>query len=204
MRAYPNHRDAGRRHRERGAALTEFAVIVPVIAVLLCGLVEFGFAWQDKMTVESAVRAGARTGSSIGNERLADHAIIEGVKSALNDIGISNVQYLVVYKATTADGAVPAACSGSTPASQNGLCNVYTGAQLTSLTQASFTGTSSCAADAPDKYWCPTSRQDVQAAGTDFVGVWVKASHPTVTNFFGSTITMTGTAVMRIEPNEGT
>jgi Flp pilus assembly protein TadG len=192
------------RRRERGAALTEFAIILPVIAILLCGLVEFGFAWQDKMTTESAVRAGARTGSSLGSERLADYSIIEGVKSALNDIGLSNVQYVVVYKASTSDGKVPAACSGSAPTSQSGVCNVYTGAQLSTLTQASFSGTTSCGATAPDRFWCPTSREDVQSAGTDFIGVWVKASHPTVTKFFGNSITMTASAVMRIEPNEGT
>jgi Flp pilus assembly protein TadG len=202
-RARAQRNTAGRR-RERGAALTEFAIIVPVIAMLLCGLVEFGFAWQDKMTAESAVRAGARTGSSLGSERLADYSIIQGVKSALNDIGLGNVQYVVVYKSSTADGAVPAACSGSTPTSQSGLCNVYTGAQLSSLTQASFTGTTSCGGTAPDRYWCPTDREDVQSAGTDFIGVWVKASHPTVTKFFGNSITMTASAVMRIEPNEGT
>jgi Flp pilus assembly protein TadG len=201
-------RTTGRR-RERGAALTEFAIILPVIAVLLCGLVEFGFAWQDKMTVESAVRAGARTGSSLGTQRLTDYSIIEGVKSALNDIGITNVQYVVVYKSSTVDGAVPAACSGSAPTSQSGICNVYTGAQLQTLTQASFTSTGTapnetCASSAPDRFWCPTSREDIQSAGTDFVGVWVKASHPTVTKFFGSSITMTASAVMRIEPNEGT
>jgi Flp pilus assembly protein TadG len=202
-RAHTNGTARGRR-RERGAALTEFAIIVPVIAMLLCGLVEFGFAWQDKMTTESAVRAGARTGSSVGSARLADYSIIQGVKSALNDIGLGNVQYVVVYKSTTSDGKVPAACSGSAPTSQSGLCNVYTGAQLTSLTQASFSGTTSCGATAPDRYWCPTDREDVQSSGTDFVGVWVKASHPTVTKFFGSSITMTASAVMRIEPNEGT
>jgi Flp pilus assembly protein TadG len=190
--------------RQRGAALTEFAIVLPVIALLLAGLIEFGFTWQDKMTVEASVRAGARTGSSLGTARLADYSILQGVKSAVNDIGIANVQYVVVYKASAADGKVPAACSGTTPASQTGVCNVYTGAQLTSLVEADFTGTSSCGSTAPDRFWCPTGRQDLQSAGADYVGVWLKASRPTTTKFFGSTMTITSNAVMRIEPSEGT
>jgi Flp pilus assembly protein TadG len=190
--------------RERGAVLTEFAILAPVLALLVCGLVEFGFAFQDKMTVETGVRAGARTGSSLGSDRLADYSILEGVKAAVNDVGLGNVQYVVVYKSTTADGKVPTSCSGSSPTSQTGVCNVYTGAQLSTLTQADFTGTTSCGSSAPDRFWCPTGREDTQSAGTDYVGVWVKASRPTITKFFGSTMTITSAAVMRIEPDEGT
>lgn len=186
--------------RERGAVLVEFALIGTLLVSLAFGLVEFGMAWQDKMTVETAARAGARTGSSVGKDRLADYAIIEGVRTALSDIGMDNVEYVVVYKSTTADGKVPTSCK--TGVSQTGLCNVYTGSQLSTLTQADFGGTSGCGGSSPDRFWCPTSRRTVQATGTDFLGVWVKAQHPTITKLFGSSMTVTSAAVMRLEPAE--
>lgn len=185
--------------RERGAVLVEFALIGTLLVSLAFGLVEFGMAWQDKMTVETAARAGARTGSSVGKDRLADYAIIEGVRTALSDIGMDNVEYVVVYKASTADGKVPNSCK--TGVSQTGTCNVYTGSQLTTLTQADFGGTS-CGGSSPDRFWCPTSRRTVQATGTDYLGVWVKAKHPTITKLFGSSMTVTSAAVMRLEPAE--
>ena len=59
---------------------------------------------------------------------------------------------------------------------------------------------SSCGTTAPDKAWCPTTRQNVQSAGTDYVGVWVKANTPSITGFFGRLVGMQSAAVMRIEP----
>lgn len=186
---------------ERGAVMTEFAILAMVLAVLLAGIVEFGFTWHDKLEVETAARAGARVGSSMGNDRYADYALLQGVKSALTDIGLGNVDYVVVYNASAVNGAIPTGCSGSAPSSQSGKCNVYTGAELQSLTQASFTGTAtSCGATAPDRFWCPTSRQDVQTLGTDYVGIWVKAKRSATTRMFGSSFTMTARAVMRVEP----
>lgn len=193
-------RARGSAHRDRGAVMVEFAAVVTLLCTLAFGVVEFGFAWQDKVTVETAARAGARTGSGVGKDRLADYAILQGVRSAVGDIGIDNVQYVVVYNANTTDGKVPQACTNGT--SQNGLCNVYTGAQLSSLTQSSFSGTSSCGGSAPDRFWCPTTRKTVQITGTDYVGVWVKADVPTITKLFGSSTTITSTAVMRLEPAE--
>ncbi len=102
----------------------------------------------------------------------------------------------MVFKSTTANGAPTGSCASSTPIATLGSCNVYTGAQLSSLTQASF----GCGGTAPDRFWCPTSRQTVQHLGTDYLGVWIKANSQTLTNFFGSPLRMQATAVMRVEP----
>jgi len=194
---------ARRRRRftgSRGSALVEMVIILPLFVVLAFGTIEFGAAWSNKLKVETASRAGARVGSSLGNARLADWSLLQSVRSALEDIGISNVRYVVVYKSTTSNGAIPATCKTSPPSSQNGLCNVYTGTQLSSLVQGDFAGTSSCAVTAPDRFWCPTSRQDVQHLGTDYLGVWIIADSPTVTDLFGSPLDLQAKAIMRLEP----
>jgi len=186
--------------REDGAALVELALILSFIMVLTFGVIEFGNAWSNKLKVETAARAGARVGSSLGSNRLADYNILQNVKAAIADVGVSSVNYVTVYKVTDANGAIPAGCSGSSPSSQSGSCNVYTGTQLANLTQADFTGTTSCGSTAPDRWWCPTTRQDVQHLGTDYVGVWIKANTSSITGFFGRLIGMDSEAVMRIEP----
>lgn len=186
---------------ERGAALVELAVILPLIIMIAFGVVEFGSAWNRKLQMETAARAGARVGSSLGNTRLADYGLLQAVKSALNDIGLGNVDYVVVFKSTATNGARPSgSCASSTPSSVNGQCNVYTGAQLQSLTQSDFTGTTSCGGTAPDRYWCPTGRQNVQSLGADYLGIWIKARYVTITGVFKSPFFLTSAAIMRLEP----
>lgn len=185
---------------ERGTALVEVAILLPVIIMIVLGIVEFGSAWSNKLKVETAARGGARVGSALGTARLADYSVLQSVKSMMNELGLENVDYVVVYKATDIHGAIPANCSGPTPSSQTGKCNVYTGSQLSSLTSTSFTGTTSCNSDAPDRFWCPTGRQTVQHIGNDYLGVWIKANSSTLTNFFGSPLGLQSAAVMRLEP----
>jgi hypothetical protein len=108
---------------------------------------------------------------------------------------------LIVYKSTTANGSVPSSCLSVTPpGGVNGACNVYSAAQISSLTQADFTGTT-CSGSAPDRYWCPTDRVAAQANGADYLGVYIEVDHDYVTKLFpGGGITITDNAVMRLEP----
>jgi Flp pilus assembly protein TadG len=46
--------------RQRGQALTEFALILPVLAVILFGLTDIGLAINDMITITNAARDGAR------------------------------------------------------------------------------------------------------------------------------------------------
>jgi Flp pilus assembly protein TadG len=53
---------ADRRHqRERGQALVEFALVLPLLALLLFGVIQFGIAFNNYVTLTDAVRAGARS-----------------------------------------------------------------------------------------------------------------------------------------------
>lgn len=51
----------GRRWRsERGAALVEFALVLPLLLFIIMGIVDFGFLFQRFQVVNSAAREGAR------------------------------------------------------------------------------------------------------------------------------------------------
>src|SRR3954468_21572376 len=45
---------------ERGQATVEFALVLPILCVLLFGIVQFGLAFNRYLTLTDAVRAGAR------------------------------------------------------------------------------------------------------------------------------------------------
>lgn len=188
---------------EDGAALVELAICATLLIVIAFGIVEFGNAWNRKLEVETASRAGARVGSSLGNDRTADQGLLQATISVLNDFGLSNVNYVVVYKSTTADGKRQGTCASNPPVAASGLCNVYTGTQLQNLGSLDFS--SSCggtgnSGTAADHYWCPTGRQNVQSNGADYLGVYVQANYVTATGLFKSPFYLTSRAVMRLEP----
>jgi hypothetical protein len=53
--------------RARGQGLVEFSLLVPIFLLLLLGMLEFGFAFDQDLTMEYATREGARVGSALAN-----------------------------------------------------------------------------------------------------------------------------------------
>jgi Flp pilus assembly protein TadG len=45
---------------ERGQTATEFAIVLPVLALLLFGVIQFGILFNNYLTLTDAVRMGAR------------------------------------------------------------------------------------------------------------------------------------------------
>jgi Flp pilus assembly protein TadG len=197
--------------RERGATLVEFALVAMFLLVLVAGTFDYGFAWRSGLAVNEGARAGARVGSSQGIGRGADYYALNSVKSALTASGaIDQVTKVVVFKSTTTDGVVPSTCTAAVP---TGTCNVLTGAQLKALTVSSYdltissdpavapTGTGCLKSNAAQRVgWCPSARSNSQESGADYYGVYVELSYPRKFSVLGGNITVTRTAVMRLEP----
>ncbi|HMS12347.1 MAG TPA: TadE/TadG family type IV pilus assembly protein, partial [Microthrixaceae bacterium] len=87
------------RRSERGAALTELVMVLPLLFVLVLGLVESGLNWRTSSELATAVRSGLRTASALGSSPAADQALVLGVASALD--GGSTIEKIVVYDAST-------------------------------------------------------------------------------------------------------
>jgi hypothetical protein len=56
---------AGKRHKKRirgesGQTLAEFAVMLPVLCLILFGIIQFGVVFHDYITITDASRVGAR------------------------------------------------------------------------------------------------------------------------------------------------
>ena len=58
---------------ERGAALVEFALAVPLMLVVIAGIVDFGFVFQRYEVITNAAREGARLATLPGY----DDAMVE-------------------------------------------------------------------------------------------------------------------------------
>jgi len=99
---------------QRGQNLVEFAIVLPVIAVILSAILEFGLAFNVDMALEAASRDGARTGASIGNdgtqgvcpnttaENTVDPSILSAVQASLTNSGVTLTGVTVtIYLADT-------------------------------------------------------------------------------------------------------
>lgn len=49
----------------RGAAVIEFAVLLPLLAILVFGILEFGFLWLQSHYIANAAREGARIAAKL-------------------------------------------------------------------------------------------------------------------------------------------
>ena len=45
---------------EKGQALVEFALILPILLILVCGIIDFGWLYYNQITLNNAAREGAR------------------------------------------------------------------------------------------------------------------------------------------------
>ncbi len=75
----------------RGVAAVEFAIILPLLMIIIFGIIEFGFMLYDKAVITNASREGARLG-------IAFH-VTSGVYDPINDATITDTinQYLGNY-----------------------------------------------------------------------------------------------------------
>lgn len=64
---------------DRGAEMVEFAIIVPVLLMLVLGIIEFGFLLHEQATLAGAAREGAREMAIHNNVGDAQDAVIGAV-----------------------------------------------------------------------------------------------------------------------------
>ena len=75
---------------DRGAAAVEFALVFPVLILMLIGIVEFGSVFNTQLMLTSAAREGARTMAVTGDAGQARTAVIDAaVGAALTAANIS-------------------------------------------------------------------------------------------------------------------
>ncbi len=62
-------------NREKGTSAVEFALILPLLLLLLFAIIEFGFVLYDKAVITNASREGARKGVLSRTPRVSESTI---------------------------------------------------------------------------------------------------------------------------------
>jgi Flp pilus assembly protein TadG len=86
----------------RGQALIEFTMFFILTLVLIAGVVNIGGLLTDHLNIEYAARQGARTAAVLGNQALADCAIIGAIDNALLGMPDLQLDEIVMYRADAA------------------------------------------------------------------------------------------------------
>jgi Flp pilus assembly protein TadG len=190
--------------------MIEFVLIATLLLLLLSAVVDLGLAWRRSNEVAGTLRSSARVVAGLGKDGAADYQALFSLNAGVVEIGNANVNRVIVYHSTTANGAVPAACLAITPTSSgagstapNAECNVYSREQLAALSPSDYTasGAASCPNSKFDHWFCPATRENRQKVGADYVGVWMEVDYDYVVGALpGNGVTIRDKAVMRIEP----
>jgi Flp pilus assembly protein TadG len=187
----PMRRD---RRSERGAALVEMAVVLPLLVLLVFGLVEFGLLFREKMTIASAATSSARTGATMGARDEADIRILQALEAGLYDQVDASVLISVdIFKANETTGVKDA----------------------TNVNTYYFAPATACRWNpCPDPddptfayggSWVPSGRDttlDPGGGGLDVLGVEIVYHHTAATNLIpGVDRDLTERALVRLEPD---
>lgn len=76
--------------RDRGAAAVEFALLLPVLLVVLFGLIDFGRALNAQITLTQAAREGARL-DALGDTNAQVIARAKGAATGLSPVTVTEV-----------------------------------------------------------------------------------------------------------------
>lgn len=96
---------------ERGAVAVEFAILAPLLIMILLGIMEFGRAYNVQISLSNAAREGVRV-MAINNNQTAAKAAAKNVAGALNP-GLTDDKIVFKYQTTPATTPVPTACAAN-------------------------------------------------------------------------------------------
>ena len=110
---------------QRGAALVEMAIALPLLILLVFGILEFGIAFRDRLTVSSGTQSAGRVAAALGSQDDADIATLQAIEQSLGFLGDSSgdvVKHVQIWK-SNGSGQPVTACSA--PGAGGSNCNWY-------------------------------------------------------------------------------
>ena len=85
--------------------MTEFALVLPILVLLLFGVIQFGIAFNNYLTLTDAVRAGARKGAVARNIPSREATVKQAVVNAATDLKVSDLNVTVSVSPAWQQGA---------------------------------------------------------------------------------------------------
>lgn len=112
-------KDAGRGTGERGTAMVEFALVLPLVMSLVLGIITGGSAYNRQLSLTNAVREGARFAATLpGGTTWASDVQTRTVDAAGGDLSSTSQVCVQLVKSgsvvtpTTSYSALGSECSG--------------------------------------------------------------------------------------------
>lgn len=94
------HTTARRSPRRRGGAILEAALVLPILLALAFGMIEFGYFFFVKHTLQGAAREGARVGIVPSG---TNAAVNSAVTTAMRAAGLDGTGYQIEIKHGSSD-----------------------------------------------------------------------------------------------------
>jgi len=183
--------------RERGAALVEMAVVLPLLILLIFGIIEFGLLFRERLTIASAASSAARTGATMGTRPEADLAILQALEAGLyNQTDPSVLIRVDIFLADAVTGQKTGSYNRYTYVATNVSCkwNPCPDPSVGTVTYG-----------IPSLWGDPVVRNvtlDPDGTGLDVLGVEIVYHHTAITNLIPLIDRdVTERALVRLEPN---
>jgi len=129
-------RDPGKKRiqirNEQGQAMTEFALVLPVLALILFAVIQFGIVFNNYITLTDATRAGARKAAVSRDDPNRDADVMAAVRSSATDLDGSKLS--VSPPSSTWDSGTDVTVTASYPYSISLLGLVVKSGRLSSTT----------------------------------------------------------------------
>jgi hypothetical protein len=176
------------RSAEAGQGLAEFALTLPIFVLLMMGVLEFGFLYNNILTVQYAARQGVSAAAQAGGVDGADCSILKAVERALTaPIDKTRIASIQIYKSDASGDPIP------------GSVNLYV-----------RSGTLDCPGSETEPYslvgaegYAQADRHDSLAEGLDVVGVRIGYNYAGITPIgSGRTWAVSDGASLRMEPKQ--
>lgn len=175
-------------HAEKGAALPEFALVLPLLMLVFFGVVEIGMAFKDYLSVNHATTEGARAGVSAADDVQADFVVLETIRDSMVASLMDEVEWIRI-----GDPDTPLTYTEYeyTP---GGLCDWTPCPDF-------FAGTNPGDPPYSPPVYLPTGR-DVSAPTLGRLEVEIRFTHHWVTSFITDVSIWETDKIMRIEPTQ--
>lgn len=89
--------------REDGQAMVEFALILPIFLLILCGIIDFGWLFYNQLSLNNACREGARYAVVHTADNADTLAIINHIESTTTNVFANDGVDITVTYSSPAD-----------------------------------------------------------------------------------------------------
>lgn len=190
------------RRQDRGAAVIEAALLLPVFFLLVIGIMDWSLYMRDSLAATESARVGVRTASALPRIPGFTQTTVDAIARAGSALPKDQIRQILVFKANSRGFPGPAGNVTMSCAGYETSCDrfVWNEASSKFVMSPDTTPWNPVAAVGQPGHInsCPAGF----GGPPDSVGVYVEASHPRITGLLGVPTSVKDFAVLPFEPKQ--